>query len=59
MMLGRLMVWLVAQVLILGGLVVALDQPFTQAKPFIGFVMILLGGWLFVRLVYVAQRRRE
>lgn len=58
MMLGRLMVWLVAQALVFIGLGIALDQPYAPTKPLIGFVMMLLGGYLFTRLIYVAQREK-
>jgi len=55
-MIGRLIVGIVAWTLMASGLIVAGALPYAPAVALTGFGLVLLGGLLYARLIYVAQR---
>jgi len=57
-MLGRLIVGVVAWVLMASGLIVACVLPYSLAVALTGFGLVLLGGLLDARLIYVTQKKR-
>jgi len=56
-MLGRLIAGLVSWTLTASGFIIAGALPYSLAVALTGFGLVLLGGLLYTRLIYVAQKR--
>ena len=55
-MLGRLIAGTISWVLMACGLITVLGSPYSLSRVLLGTAMVLTGGFLSARLVYVAQR---
>ena len=54
---GRLLMRLMSWTLVVLGVAISFSPSFALGKTLVGFGLALLGGLLYARLMYVAQKR--